>query len=88
MEKGKLTDKPFFLIINGPSCGGKSTVSKIIHEKWSEIYLASGDKIKWQISDYKSSVYMGAVYKMVLATIKVALQHGLSILKEGAFIPT
>jgi predicted kinase len=84
MEKEKITDKQFFLIINGPSCGGKSAVADALHDKYEGIFNAKSDRIKWLISDYNSSKHRGVVHEIVLEALKVALKNGLSVIKEGA----
>ena len=83
-NKEKLSQKQFLLILNGPSCGGKSNVSNILTERYGGIYNAKSDAIKWFISDYNPHVHRTAVYEMTLETIRVALKHGLSVIKEGA----
>ena len=82
--KNKITNKQFFLIINGPSCSGKSFVSDVICTNYGGIFKASGDKIKWLISDYEATIHRGIVHNMVTELIKVALSNNLSVLKEGA----
>ena len=84
MRKEKISDKQFLLIINGPSCGGKSEVAKVILERYGGIYNGKSDVIKWLISDYNSSTHKNIVFEMTLATIRVALRRGLSALTEGA----
>jgi len=83
MSKEKLSEKQFLLILNGPSCGGKSTVSDILFEKFGGIYKAKNDAIKWLISDYDANSQRGIVHEMTLETMEVALSHGLSVMKEG-----
>ncbi len=84
MTKEKLSTKQFFLIVNGPSCGGKSTTSKIILEKYGGIYSAQADHVKWLISDYTPEIHREIVHDMIFETMKVALKNGLSVLKHGA----
>ena len=83
MSKPKLTTSEFLLLVNGPSCGGKSTVSKILLEKYGNIFNAKGDHIKWLISDYDAPTHRGVVHEMTIELIKIALANGLSVLKEG-----
>lgn len=87
MTKQKLTQQQFFLIVNGPSCGGKSTVSKILLEQYGGIFNAKSDHIKWLISDYEATTHRAIVHEMTLGLIKTALNNGLSVLKEGGFEP-
>lgn len=82
-EHLKLSEKQFLLVLNGPSCGGKSSVAKIILEKYSGIYNAKSDQIKWLISGYKSVTYREVVDDMTMATIDQALLYGLPVIKEG-----
>lgn len=83
MQKPKLVSKQFLLLVNGPSCGGKSTVSKILLEKYGGIFNAKGDHIKWLISDYDAPTHRGIVHEMTLELADIALLNGLSVLKEG-----
>ncbi len=83
MSKQKLASKEFLLLVNGPSCGGKSTVSKILLEKYGGIFNAKGDHIKWLISDYDAATHRGVVHEMTLELVKIALVNKLSVLKEG-----
>ncbi len=84
MSKEKLSTKQFLLIINGPSCGGKTTTADILLERYGGIFNAQSDRIKWLISDYDSGTHRGIVHQMTLATIEVALKNNLSVLKQGA----
>jgi predicted kinase len=80
----KLTDKQFLLLVNGPSCGGKSTVIDILFDKYSDLFKAKSDAIKWLISGYQASVQRHIVHEMTFQAAWVALSNGLSVLKEGA----
>ena len=84
MSKEKLSSKQFLLILNGPSCGGKTTTANILIEKYGGIFNAQSDRIKWLISDYDADTQRGIVHQMTLATIDVALKNNLSVLKQGA----
>lgn len=84
MAKEKLSSKQFMLIVNGPSCGGKSATADIFFERYGGIFNAKGDHIKWLISDYDAEIYRGVVHEMTLELIEVALRNKLSVLKEGA----
>lgn len=83
MSKQKLATKEFLLLVNGPSCGGKSTVSKILLEQYGGIFNVKGDHIKWLISDYDAPTHRAVVHEMTLELVKIALSDGLSVLKEG-----
>ncbi len=82
MQKPKLREKQFFLVVNGPSCGGKSTVTNLLIEEYGNIFQAKSDAIKWLISDYDSSLHREVVHEMTLATVRTALQNGLSVLSK------
>lgn len=84
MKKEKLSMQQFMLIVNGPSCGGKSAVISILLEQYGGILNAKSDQIKWLISDYQSEIYSKTVNEMIFEMIKVALRNNLSVVKEGA----
>lgn len=85
MQKERLTEGQFFLVINGPSCGGKSSVSTILTEKYGGIFNANNDVVKWLISDYDPLTHKVIVQKIVLEATRAALTNNFSIIKEGAF---
>lgn len=84
MEKPKLREKQFFLVVNGPSCGGKTTTIKLLVEKYGNIFQAKSDHIKWLISDYNAEKHRGIIHDMINQMIETALENGLSVIKEGA----
>ena len=84
MKKEKITEKQFILILDGPSCGGKTSAATILLDSFGGIFDAQSDRIKWLISDYSSSIHKDIVHEMTMETVKVALKNGLSILKQGA----
>lgn len=75
----------FILVIYGPQCSGKSTVVKLIMEKYPEVFHASLDKIKWLISDYTAEKYSdkGTVGRLNLALARQAAAEGFSLVAEG-----
>ena len=81
--KEKLTNNQFILVLHGPSCGGKSTVSDIIFKKYGGIFKGKSDTIKRLISDYDNTIHHDLVGIMTIETMRVALEHGLSVMKEG-----
>ncbi len=84
MQKPKLREKQFLLVINGPSCGGKSTVVDLFVGEYGNIFQAKSDTIKWLISDYTALLHRDIVHEMTLGAMMVALKNGLSVIKEGA----
>ncbi|MFT5036511.1 MAG: hypothetical protein ACI9VM_000071 [Candidatus Azotimanducaceae bacterium] len=80
----KLTEKQFFLIVNGPSRGGKSTTVQNLMEQYSGMFNAHSDTIKWLISDYDADTQRGIAHALTKSLMKTALEQGLSVLKEGA----
>jgi tRNA uridine 5-carbamoylmethylation protein Kti12 len=84
MTKENLSSKQFLLIINGPSCGGKTAVAKTLLDQYASIFNAQSDQIKWLVSDYDPNVHRGIIHEMILELIKVALKNKLSVLKQGA----
>ncbi|MBN1175563.1 hypothetical protein JXA48_02885 [Candidatus Woesearchaeota archaeon] len=83
----KNNSKQFFLIVNGPSCGGKSSLIKILKSQLENIFSASRDKVKWLISDYAYKDHKEIVDEMMFEMISVALKRGLSVIKDGLLEP-
>ncbi len=83
MTKEKLSPRQFLLIVNGPSCGGKSTTANLFLERYGNIFNAKYDHIKWLISDYDRRRDIDTVYEMTLEVARIALKNNLSVLKEG-----
>ena len=54
----KITENQFILILNGPSCGGKSSIADILMSKYEGLFNSKGDKIKWLISQYESKIHI------------------------------
>jgi|GEM_PF-1197731 predicted kinase len=77
----------FFVVIHGPSCGGKSSINREIQSRFTGVFDARQDKVKWLISDYSSKKYYKkyseVLEDMLSKMIGVALKHGLSVIKEG-----
>lgn len=72
----------FFLAVNGPSCGGKSSVAKALASRIPGLFNAKRDHVKWLISDYASERYTDVLKDMLAGMIDAALAHGLSVVKE------
>lgn len=78
----KLNLLPFILILNGSSCMGKTSIAKIIHSKYKNVFFPRGDKIKWFISDYNRLIHKPAVVNMVDSLIVSAIKEGFSIVHD------
>lgn len=76
----------FLLIINGPMCSGKSTITKLFLQK-EDVFRGSSDNIKWLISNYSANnqKHREIVKKITLSTIESAMDAGLSVVVDGGF---
>ena len=81
MKKGKR----FFLIFYGHSCGGKSSVVRLLISRNKNIFRASQDKIKWLIPDYYWKDHSDIAYRLLVKLIKGAVLEGFSIVCEGKY---
>lgn len=76
--------KKFLLILNGPMCTGKSTVTKLFLQK-ENVFRASSDRIKWLISNYSADNqhHRTIAKKIAFSTIESAMDCGLSVVVDG-----
>jgi predicted kinase len=76
----------FLLIINGPMCAGKSTITKIFLQK-ENVFRGSSDRIKWLISNYSgdNQKHREIAKKITLSAIESAMDSDLSVVIDGGF---
>jgi predicted kinase len=73
--------KKFLLIVDGPMGVGKTTVSKIIHEKINNTALLGLDKVKWLVSGFKRTVKQNEMTRSVVKAMTVEyLSHGVNVI--------
>ena len=77
------TQHQFLLLLNGPLCGGKSTLIKYMSDTYAGLFVASTDAIKWQISDFTPETYKRTISEMIVEATEVALKDNLSVVGEG-----
>jgi predicted kinase len=75
--------KKFILIINGPICSGKSTVSELLLKKVPNLFRISLDKIKWLIGSYSKDKHRKIAYRLTLELARNALEEGFSLIIDG-----
>lgn len=78
--------KNFLLILNGPMCSGKSTITKLFLQK-ENIFRGSFDNTKWLISNYSpdNQHHREIAKKITLSAIESAMDSGLSVVVDGGF---
>lgn len=78
--------KKFLLIINGPMCAGKSTISDIFLKN-EGVFRGSSDRIKWLISNYSGDNpnHRSMAKNITLSAIEGAVNAGLSVVVDGGF---
>ncbi|MDA3836486.1 MAG: hypothetical protein PF542_02585 [Nanoarchaeota archaeon] len=81
-KKKKIKFPKFILILNGPSCAGKTTVRREFTSKYGRIFAPKGDVIKWMISDYEGSKDRAKVVNMVGGLIEGAIKEGFSVVHD------
>jgi len=75
--------KKFILIINGPICAGKSTVSELLLSNIPNSFRVSWDKIKWFVGGYNKEKHREVTYRLTLALAKQAISEGFSLIVDG-----
>ena len=71
------------IIINGPTCVGKSAVITELGKLRNGFFHLSYDRVKWCFLDYKSGSHASEVYKMLTALMRECVEAGVSVIKDG-----
>lgn len=72
-----------FIIINGPSCAGKSSVVTEIGKIHPELFHLCYDRLKWSYFDYNYATHSERVYELLALLETYAIGNGLSMIKDG-----
>lgn len=75
--------KKFILMINGPICSGKSTITELLMGKLPKTFRVSVDRAKWLISDYSKNKYRETAHRLTLELAKAAFNEGFSLIIDG-----
>lgn len=78
MEREKV-----FIIMNGPSCAGKSTITKLLLSKHKTFFKLSYDNVKRFYSDYKVETHFEKVYEILSAMARAAVSQGYNVFVDG-----
>jgi predicted kinase len=80
------TQKQFILVLNGPMCAGKSTITHLFMTRLG-VFRGAYDRLKWLIGNYsaENQSHRDIAKEMTFATVDVALGEGLSVVVDGAF---
>jgi predicted kinase len=75
--------KNFILLIDGPMGAGKTTVTKILHEKVKNTAHIGLDRIKWFVSGFKRTRPQNAMTRaVVFAMTKEYIKQGVNVIIE------
>ncbi len=75
-----------FVMINGHSCGGKSTVVKNIISEKERYYQLSYDSLKWLFSRYNREIHGEDVRKLVRDVCESVCSQGYNIVCDSAVL--
>ncbi len=71
------------IVINGPTCVGKSAVITELGKLRKGFFHLSYDRVKWCFLDYKSGSHADEIYRMLEALMKECVATGTSVIKDG-----
>lgn len=71
------------ILINGPTCVGKSAVITELGKLRTGFFHLSYDRVKWCFLDYKSGSHADEIYKMLTALMRECVEAGVSVIKDG-----
>ena len=72
-----------FILLNGPTCVGKSTLIAELGKLREGFFHLSYDRVKWCFLDYKSGTYRDEIDQMLVALTKECIRAGMSAIKDG-----
>lgn len=75
--------KKVFILINGASCVGKSSIIEELGKLESGLFHLSYDRIKWCFLDYKHETHRDEVYNILTLLIGECVKKEISIVKDG-----
>ncbi len=80
------TPQKYILVLNGPMCAGKSTVTKILMQG-DAVFRGSYDAIKWLIGGYSAdnSEHRKLAKEITFGMITYAVNQGFSVVIDGGF---
>jgi predicted kinase len=73
-----------FIMLNGSSCSGKSTLVQKILENKENYYQLSYDSLKWSFSQYKPNTHFNDVRKLVRAVAESICEMKYNIVCDSA----
>ncbi|MBP6925607.1 MAG: AAA family ATPase [Candidatus Pacebacteria bacterium] len=78
--------KKSIIVLNGPICAGKSTVTKLLMKN-DNFFRGSYDAVKWLISNYSTDTksHREIAKEIIFSAISIAAESGLSIVIDGGF---
>jgi len=76
-----------FIILNGPSCSGKSTIVQSVMEKREGLYHLARDKQKWFFSKYDRHIHHVAVRNIVIAIAEAVCSMKYDIICDSPVYP-
>lgn len=73
-----------FIMLNGSSCSGKSTLVQKILESRERYYQLSYDSLKWSFSQYKPDTHFDDIRKLVQAVAESVCEMKYNIVCDSA----
>lgn len=72
------------MVLNGPMCAGKSTVTKFLMQE-DNVFRGSYDAVKWLISNYSADNenHRKIAKEIIFSAISTAVESGLSVVIDG-----
>lgn len=74
------------IVLNGPMCAGKSTVTKLLMQN-DNVFRGSYDAVKWLISNYSADNenHKKIAKEIIFNAVATAVELGVSIVIDGGF---
>lgn len=75
------------VILNGPSCVGKSSVVTELGKLQPNLFHLAFDRVKWSFLDYTSGSHTEEIYKLLMLIEEEAIRNEWPLIHEGGLYP-
>lgn len=74
-----MADQKFIIHLTGRSCAGKSTLSKLLSQKFPDMFTVDYDHLKWQFGGYHRDQHKALVKDITLGLFEIVCSKSIPV---------